>query len=121
MRYSGWVIAIFFVLLTPNLIWFGTSTLRIQNISDSSIDSIAYLVCETVHPVGSLDPHQFIFRLLPACGDDTLEIVIGGGKHCQTYVEGELYHVDAEINGADSVSCRYDDLLSSIFIKKVLW
>ena len=121
MRYLGWTFAILFLLLAPNLIWFGTSTLRIQNISNSSIDSIAYLVCETVHPVGSLDPHQFIFHLLPACGDDTLEIVIGVDKYCQTYVEGELYHVDAEINGVDSVSCRYADLLSSLFIKKVFW
>lgn len=120
-RYFGWVFVILFVLLAPNFIWLGTSTLRIQNISNSSIDSISYLVCENIHPIGSLTPHQSVFRFLPACGDDTLEIVIGKTKYCQSYVEGELYHVDAVINAVDSVSCRYDDLLSSLFIKKVLW
>ncbi len=121
MRYLGWAFEILFALLAPNLLWLGTSTLRIQNDSNSAIDSIAYMVCETIHPVDTLiliNPH---FAFLPACGDDTLEIVIGEAKYCQTYVEGELYHVDAEINGVDSVSCRYDDLLSSLFIKKVFW
>ena len=121
MRYLGWAFAILFVLLAPNFIWFGTSTVRIQNFSNSSINAISYLACETVHPVGTLAPHESIFRFLPACGDDTLEIVIGVAKYCQTYVEGELYHVDGEINGVDNVSCRYDDLLSSLFIKKVFW
>jgi len=121
MRYLIWAFVMLFMLVAPNLLWVGTSTLRIQNISNSPVDSIAYLVCETIHPVGTLAPHQSIFRFLPACGDDTLEIVIGVAKYCQTYVEGELYHVDAAINGVDSVSCSYDDLLSSLFIRKVLW
>jgi len=121
MRYLGWAFAIFFVLLVPNLIWIGTSTLRIQNVSNSPVDSIAYMVCETMHPVGTLAPHQSIFRFLPACGDDTLEIVIGEAKFCQTYVEGELYHVDATIDAADSVRCKYDDLFSSLFVAKALW
>jgi hypothetical protein len=121
MRYLGWAFAILFVLLAPNLLWLGTSTLRIQNVSNSPVDSIAYLVCETIHPVGTLAPQQSIFRFLPACGDDTLEIVIGEAKFCQTYVEGELYHVDAEIAGVDTVRCTYDDLLSSLFVTKALW
>ena len=82
---------------------------------------LSYLVCETMHPVGTLDPHQSMFSFLPACGDDTLEIVIGEAKFCQTYVEGELYHVDVVINALDNVRCTYDDLLSSLFVAKVLW
>lgn len=121
MRYTGWAFAILFVLLAPNLLWFGTSTLRIQNVSHSPIDSIAYMVCETIYPVGSLGSHQSIFRFLPACGDDTLEIVLGETKFCQTYVEGELYHLDATIDAVDSVRCKYDDLFSSLFVVKVLW
>ena len=121
MRYWGWAFAILFVLIAPNLLWLGTSTLRIQNVSNSPVDSIAYMVCETMHPVGTLGPHQSMFRFLPACGDDTLEIVIGEGKFCQTYVEGELYHVDAAIDAVDSVRCKYDDLLSSLFVVKALW
>ena len=121
IRYLGWSFVILFVLLAPNLLWLGTSTLRIQNISNSPVDSIAYLACETIYPVGILAPHQSMFRFLPACGDDTLEIVIGEAKFCQMYVEGEQYHVDAAINGVDSVNCRYDDLFSSLFVGKVLW
>lgn len=121
MRYLVWVFAILFILLAPNLLWLGTSTLRIQNVSDLPIDSIAYMVCETIYPVGTLASHQSIFRFLPACGDDTLEIVMGETKFCQMYVEGELYHVDATISTIDSVRCTYDDLLSSLFVKKALW
>lgn len=121
MRYLGWAFVILFMLLVPNLFWLGTSTLRIQNVSNSSIDSIAYMVCETIYSVGTLAPHQSTFRFLPACGDDTLEIMIGETKFCQTYVEGELYHVDAAIGDVDMVRCKYDDLLSSLFVKKALW
>lgn len=121
MRYLGWAFAILFVLITPNLLWLGTSTLRIQNASNSPIDSITYLACETIHTVGTLAPHQSMFRFLPACGDDTLEIVIGEAKFCQTYIEGELYHVDATTDGVDTVRCTYDDLLSSLFVAKALW
>ena len=121
MRYLIWAFVMLFILLAPNLLWLGTSTLRIQNVSNSPVDSIAYQVCETIHPIGTLASHQSIFRFLPACGDDTLGIVIGDTKYCQTYVEGELYHVDATIDAVDSMSCRYDDLLSSLFVKKALW
>ena len=120
-RYLGWPLAILFVLIAPNLLWLGTSTLRIQNVSNSPVDSIAYKVCETMHHVGTINPHQSMFRFLPACGDDTLEIVIGEAKFCQTYVEGELYHVDATIDAVDNVKCTYDDLLSSLLVAKVLW
>jgi len=97
------------------------SSIRVSNVSNSHIDLIAYLVCETTHTVGTLGPHQSIFRFLPACGDDTLEILIGEAKYCQTYVEGELYHVDATIDTVDAVRCTYDDLLSSLLVAKVLW
>ena len=43
MSYLGWVFAILFVLLAPNLFWLGTSTLKIQNVSNFGVDSIAYL------------------------------------------------------------------------------
>ena len=43
MRYLGWAFAIPFVLLALNLLWLGTSTLRIQNVSNFRVDSIAYL------------------------------------------------------------------------------
>ncbi len=121
MRYLGWAFAILLILLAPNLLWLGTSTLRIQNVSNLPVDSIAYIVCETIHPVGALAPHQSIFRFLPSCGDDTLEIVIGESKFCQMYVEGELYHVDAMIDTVGSVKCTYDDLLSSLLVVTVLW
>ena len=118
MRYLIFGSSTLFLLLAPNLIWLGTSTVRIQNTSDLPIDSIAYIACETPHQVGTLDPGQSTFHFLQACGDDTLEILIDGSRFCQTYVEGELYHVDATISAVDIVSCSYDDLLSSLFVSK---
>lgn len=95
--YLGWAFVVVFVLIAPNLMSLSTSTVRVENASDSSIESIAYLACETTHIVGTLRPHQFIFRFLEACGDDTLEIQIGDSKFRQIYVEGELY-LDATIH-----------------------
>ena len=121
MRYLGWAIAIIlFLLIAPNLIWLGTSTVRIHNASASPIEEIAYIACATTHSVGTLRPGQSIFRLLESCGEDTLEIVIADSRFCQSYLEGDLYHVDASIDATDSVRCGYDDLLSSLFIVKVL-
>jgi hypothetical protein len=121
MRYVWWAIALVLITVAPNLVWLGTSTVRIHNASNQAIRGVAYLACDTIHSVGTLKPGQSIFRFLPACGDDTLEILIGGSRFCQTYVEGELYHVDATLSAVDAVGCRYDDLLSSLFIAKALW
>lgn len=121
MRYIGVVITLLLLAVVPNLIWLATSTVRIHNASNHSIDAVAYSACETIHSIGTLRPDESVFRFLKACGDDTLEILIGDLRFCQTYVEGELYHVDATIAAIDSVRCSYDDLLSSLFIKKVLW
>ena len=63
-------------------------------------------------------PAESVFRFLEACGDDTLTIHVADAEYCRTYVEGELYHVDATINSRTAVSCKYDDLLSSLFLKK---
>jgi hypothetical protein len=122
MRYVVWaIIALVLTSVAPNLIWLGTSTLRIHNASNQPITGVAYLACETTHSVGALKPGASIFRFLQACGDDTLEILIGDARFCQIYVEGELYHVDATLSAVDAVGCRYDDLLSSLFIAKALW
>lgn len=122
MRYVVWVImALVLTSVAPNLIWLGTSTLRIHNASNQPIAGVAYLACETTHSVGTVRPRESILRFLPACGDDTLEILVGDSRFCQIYVEGEMYHVDATLRAVDAVGCGYDDLLSSLFIAKALW
>ena len=108
------------ILIAPNLIWLCTSTIRIENASESPIYAVAYKACERTHSLKTLQPRQSVFRLLEACGDDTLEILVQDSNFCQTYVEGELYHVDATISTADEVECEYDDLLLSLFIFKAL-
>ena len=120
MRYIGILFVLLVMLVAPNFIWLGTSTVRVHNSSNATIDRVGYSACETLHVVGSLGPGESVFRFLEACGDDTLEILIGESAYCQSYVEGELYHVDAIIGDDGDVRCRYDDLLSSLFIYKVL-
>ncbi len=107
--------------LGPNLIWLGTSTVRIHNASGVAVEAVAWEACDTRHEVGSLYPGEAVLRFLEACGDDTLTILVGENAYCQTYVEGELYHVDARFDGAGVMSCAYDDLLSSLFVAKLLW
>lgn len=121
MRYVWGVIALLLIIAAPNLIWLGTSTVRIHNTSNQAIPAVAYLACERIHAIGSLKPQESIFRLLPACGDDTLEILVGDARFCQTYVEGELYHIDVTLSAADAVGCQYDGPLSSLFIAKAFW
>jgi hypothetical protein len=94
---------------------------RIHNASSEPIPGVAYLACETIHSVGTLKSGESLFRFLQACGDDTLEILIGDSRFCQIYVEGELYHVDATLSAVDTVGCKYGDPLSSLFIAKALW
>ena len=121
MRYLGLTMALLALLLAPNLVWLARSTVRIENTSAHAIDAVAYVACDTTHAVGTLGAGQSVFRLLPACGDDTLEIVIGDSKISQLYVEGELYHVDVSISGADEAVCHYADPFSSLFVAKAIW
>lgn len=112
------------MLLVPvslNLLWLGTSTVKIINASDSAIGSVAYSACGVTHPLGRLEAGRSAFRFLEACGDDTLVIFVGDSEFCQIYVEGELYHVDGEIVAPDNVVCAYDHLFSSLLIAKALW
>lgn len=113
-------IALLVLPFAPNLIWLASSTVRIHNASGRPIADVAYLACERPHAIGELDPDESVFRLLPGCGDDTLEILIGQARFCQTYVEGEMYHVDADIRAAGEVHCAYDEPFSSLFIGKLL-
>ena len=121
MRYLGAVATLLILMIIPNLVWLATSSIRIHNISNQPISAVAYSACEKTHPIGSLLPGQSIFRFLEACGDDTLKILIGNSRFCQTYVEGELYHIDATIKTPNDVGCSYDDLFSSLFVKKAFW
>ena len=109
------------LIVAPNFAWLWTSTLRITNASSSRLESVGYAACGRMHSVGTLEPGAFAFRFLEACGDDTLEILVGGNAFCQTYVEGELYHVDATIDAADRARCRYADPISSLLVSKALW
>lgn len=121
MRYVKWAFIVVCLVLAPNLLWLGASTVRIHNATDSPIHMVAYVACETSHGVGTLGPRRSVFRFLPSCGDDTFEVIVGQFRFCQIYVEGELYHVDAAIDAAGTARCRYADPLSSLFLAKVLW
>jgi hypothetical protein len=121
VRYLVALAVLVFTVLAPNLIWLGTSSVRIRNSSEATLESVSYQVCGNSHSLGSLEPHEAKFRLLEACGNGTPVIVLNGNEHCQAYVEGELYHVDATITGPDGVECEYDDPLSNRLIRELVW
>lgn len=121
-RYLLWgVILLLLFALGPNLAWFVTSTIRIDNASAQRLDAVGYMACGRDHAIGSLRPGESVFRLLPACGDDTLEILVGDARYCRIYVEGEMYHVDAAIRTPRQVECAYDHLLASFFAAKAIF
>lgn len=121
MRWHIWVVCSVLLLLVPNLLWLGTSTVRVHNSSNQDISGLGYMACERTHVTGHLRPGESVFRILEGCGDDTLEIAVGGHRFCRTYVEDELYHVDVTFNAETSVTCEYEDPLSSLFVVKVFW
>ena len=121
MRWSKWSVAFVFLLVSPNLLWLGTSTVKISNTSGAPVGPIAYRACDKTHQAGILDPSESIFRFLEACGDDTLVILVRDSEFCQIYVEGELYHVDVTVSSKDKLDCVYDHLFSSLFILKAVW
>ncbi len=113
------------LLLLPNLTWLWTSTVKISNDSDAPIDAVEFRACGKTRSIGRLGPGHSAFRLLPSCGDDTLDILAGGSLICRLYVEGELYHVDAslepDLKPDDGSACSYDDPISTLFLAKALW
>ena len=120
MRYLGWAVLVAFALILPNLIWLETSSVRLHNASMDTVSEVAYTACDQKRDVGELAPSASTFRFLEACGDDTLTVHVMGREYCQTYVEGELYHVDVTIAASDVVHCEYDDLFSSLFLVKLI-
>lgn len=113
-------IALAIIILAPNLIWLGTSTVRIKNVTENDLASVSYKACDKVHPLGKFEPHEAKFRLLESCGDDTLVVLVNETEQCREYVEGDLYHVDARIFGPGRVECTYRDFTTSLFIAKLL-
>ncbi|MEM7097975.1 MAG: hypothetical protein AAF541_06925 [Pseudomonadota bacterium] len=85
------------------------------------MSDVAYTVCDVRYEVRDLAPKESVFRILDACGDDTLKVHVREAEVCQTYIEGELYHIDARIVSANRIHCSYDDLFSTLLIKKVLF
>jgi hypothetical protein len=84
IRSMGRIVVFMIALVAPNLIWLGSSTVRITNASDKSITAVAYTACGTRHAMGALAPKASVFHFLEAYGDDTLEIVIADRKYFQT-------------------------------------
>ena len=121
MRTLNWLGLILGFVCLANLVWLGTSTLRIHNDSQETISDVAYTACDVRHEVGDLAPKESVFRFLDACGDDTLKVHVRDAEFCQTYIEGELYHVDARVVSANRILCSYDDLFSTLLIMKILF
>ncbi len=120
MRYLGWAVLVALTVVLPNLIWLGTSSVRLHNASANTISDVAYTACNQRHEIGELAPPASTFRFLEACGDDTLTVHVMGEEYCQTYVEGQLYHVDVTIAASDVVQCEYNDLFSSLLLVKLI-
>ncbi len=72
------------------------------------MSGIVLWACERAFPLGTLPPGASRFRVLPQCGDDSVELHAGGAPtNCRIYVEGELYHVRAWFASATTGECLY--------------
>ena len=120
-------ILFFFGLLScvflPNLLWLNFSTARILNGEPTSIDIVIVHVNQKTIALGSLEPGEHRFLFLPKSGDATFFVTYRKGSEseraCTGYVEGDMYHVEAQLMGADTSRCSFSlPLLSELFILK---
>lgn len=110
------------VALSPNLIPLFNSTITLTNDSPQPIRSIDVQVDNRALALGPLAPDDSTFGLLPKSGDSTLMIRVetstGVTTGCRSYVEGEMYHVDALVRADGSIEC--DVSISALFGRLIL-
>ncbi len=104
----------------PNLIWLVVSTVRVDNVAGRSIDAVAYRACGRIHEIGTLADNTSVFRVLEDCGDDTLDVLVGGTVGCTLYVQGDMFHVDASIMADGRVDCTYADPFATLLVTRLL-
>ncbi len=117
-RRLGWLavlalaaLAVALLAAAPNLLWLSRSSLRVVNLGPNEVRDVRAVVCGQTLALGDLAPGQARFRLLPRCGDASLEVRVGSGdtarETCRIYVEGAMYHVDAWVGEALPEDCEY--------------
>ncbi|MBX3235694.1 MAG: hypothetical protein KF814_06045 [Nitrospiraceae bacterium] len=98
---------IILLLCAPNLVWLKHSTVRVENRGQEEIQDLVLYACSQPINLGSLAPGGSRFRLIPHCGEDSLEVRSGDLAVCNIYVEGQSYHVLAWLTSPMSGDCTY--------------
>lgn len=108
-----WVLALGVValgvalVLGPNLFWLARSSVRIENRDVVDLTRLSYQACSQSFPIERLEAGESVFRVLSACGDDSLVILSEGIEVCVLYVEGDMTHVRAHLTSPREGECSY--------------
>ncbi len=90
-----------------------------------SIGPVIVHVDDKTVDLGSLDPEDYRFIFLAKSGDSTYSVTYEIGADsisvCSAYIEGEMYHVQTELNGPTNSRCDVSlPLLSDLLVLKML-
>lgn len=100
-------LGVILLLCAPNLIWLQHSTVQIENRAQEEIQDVVLYACSQPISLGPLSPGGSRFRLIPRCGEDSLEVRSGDLAVCNIYVEGQSSHVLAWFTSPMSGDCIY--------------
>ena len=119
-----WVVLVSFAVAFQ-LQHLACSTARLKNESSHALSEVSLRVGELIVPVGDISPGGSRFVWLPKRGESTLSVEFSSGgrkyKDCSEYVEGEMYHVRANVSSALALSCRTEiGVFSRIMILELL-
>lgn len=102
------------VVVAPNLLWLGSSTVLLQNHGAEAVE-IRLVVSDEpggIVDIGRLDPGHSRFMFLEMRGEASLQVAIRRGGEwlevCREYVEEAMYRVEVLVTAPDRVRCRVD-------------
>lgn len=93
-------------LLSPNLKWLTRLTARVENQGPHPVENVVLFTCGKPVSLGLLASSTPQFQIRLICGEDRPEVQAGSlATNCQTYVEGDLYHIQAWFTSPTTAEC----------------
>lgn len=124
VKQLGLALAFLGLVLGPNALWLIRSTIRIENRSALPVEDALVWACGRPLPLGALPPGAARFRLLPRCGEDSVELHSGIERtNCMIYVESDMYHVRAWYTSPMTGDCTYGGMppFSPLLLAEAVW
>lgn len=124
-RFLAFVAVVLLVVVGPNLVWLGRSTVYVENRGDSLVEQVSVFACEDAIELGDMEAGESRVQLLPECGDTTLSVSsnLRGVERqtCSVPVDSSMTHVDAWFDSPRKGGCSLGEPLLSPLLVTRLW